>query len=144
MLSENYKIAVDASYENWAAISDAYRDAAKVGLGFAYEPDKDKQRTSLGRMPLRVGGYYRQLAFADKDGNDIDEMSLSCGVTMPLLSKVSRIDMGFQYVQRGNLSTNNLSDRSMFFLLGFTGFDFITKAKDNTAARDIPVKEEFE
>ncbi len=144
MLSKNYKIAVDAGVENWAAISDEYRDAAKVGIGLAYEPDKEKQRTSLGRMPLRLGAYYRQLAFADKDGKDIDEMSLSCGITLPLASKVSRIDLGLQFLQRGDLDQNQLSDSSVLFLLGFTGFDFITKAKDNTAARDIPVKEEFE
>ncbi len=144
MVTKNIKIAADLSYETWASISPKFRDTKKIGIGFAYEPDKDKQKTSIGDMPLRAGAYYRELAFKDKNGSAIDEMAVSCGLTLPLKTKVSRIDMGFQFLQRGKLGTNHLSDTSFMFMLGFTGFDFINKAKDNTAPRNIPIKEEFE
>ncbi|PKN74037.1 MAG: hypothetical protein CVU50_00235 [Candidatus Cloacimonetes bacterium HGW-Cloacimonetes-3] len=144
MATNNFKIAADVSYETWASISPQYRDTKKIGVGFAYEPDKDKQKTSFGNLPLRAGAYYRELAFKDKYGSAIDEMAVSCGLTLPLKSKVSRIDLGLQYLQRGDLGTNRLSDTSLMFMLGFTGFDLINKAKDNTAPRDIPIKEEFE
>ena len=138
------KIAADICYEPWSSISSDYRDTKKVGIGIAYEPDKDSHKTLIGSMPLRAGAYYRELAFNDKNGNTIDEMAVSCGLTLPLKSKVGRIDLGLQLLQRGKLSTNELSDTSLMFMLGFTGFDFMYKAKDNTAPREIPVKEEFE
>jgi hypothetical protein len=140
----NIKIATDVSYETWASISSTYRDTKKIGIGIAYEPDKDRQKTAIGSMPVRAGAYYRELAFKDKKGSDINEIALSCGLTLPLKSKVSRIDLGLQYLQRGNLSKNQLSDTSLMFMLGLTGFDFIYKAKDNTTPRSIPVKEQFE
>lgn len=143
-LGENFRIASDVSYETWETISKQYRNTAKVGVGLAFEPDQDEQRTSLGRMPLRLGASYRQLAFKDKAGKDIDETALSCGLTLPLKSKISRIDLGFQYLQRGQLSQNKLSDTSFMFMLGLTGFDIITRTKDNTAPRDIPIKEEIQ
>ncbi|MDD2229395.1 MAG: hypothetical protein PHY48_08290 [Candidatus Cloacimonetes bacterium] len=139
-----FKIAADVSYEPWSSVSSDYRDTKKIGVGIAYEPDTDRRKTVIAKLPLRAGAYYRELAFKDNQGNTIDEMAVSCGLTLPLKSKVSRIDVGLQFLQRGKLSTNGLSDTSLMFLLGFTGFDFMYKAKDNTAPRDIPVKEEFE
>lgn len=143
-ITDNYRVATDVSYETWESISKTYRNTAKLGVGFAYEPDQDEQRTTLGRMPLRVGASYRQLAFKDNQGEDIDETAISCGLTLPLKSKISRIDLGLQYLQRGQLSKNHLSDTSFMFMLGLTGFDLITRAKDNKAPRDIPIKEDIQ
>jgi len=143
-LGDNFRVATDLSYETWESISNAYRNTAKLGVGFAFEPEQDVQRTSFGRIPLRAGASYRQLAFKDRLGGDIDETVLSCGLTLPLKSKISRIDMGLQYVQRGQLSKNKLSDTSFMFMLGLTGFDIITGSKDNKAPRDIPVKEDIQ
>ncbi len=92
---------------------------------------------------MRIGASYRQLEFKDKDGNEIDELGLSCGLTFPLKREVNRIDMGFQYLKRGDLGSNKLSDTSFMFLLGFTGFDLISRSADRTAPRSIPQKEEM-
>ena len=83
------------------------------------------------------------MEFKDKDGNEIDELGLSCGLTFPLKREVNRIDLGLQWLKRGNLSSNHLSDTSIMLMLGFTGFDLITKGSDRTAPRDIPVKEDL-
>jgi len=136
-----FKVAIDATYEPWSNISDSYRDCVKAGIGLAYEPDPELHKTAFMKLPTRIGASYRQLEFADKDGNDIDELALSWGLTIPLKGEVNRIDLGLQYLKRGNLDTNNLSDTSLMFMLGFTGFDIISKAGNRSAPRDIPVKE---
>ncbi|MDY0150724.1 MAG: hypothetical protein RBS43_00450 [Candidatus Cloacimonas sp.] len=140
---QQIKLATDISYEPWSQINDSYRDCLKAGVGLAYEPDPEMHKTAFMKLPLRVGASMRQLAFKDKDGENIDEMAVSCGLTFPLKREVNRIDLGLQYLKRGNLATNKLSDTSIMLMIGFTGFDVMAKASDRTAPRDIPVKEEF-
>lgn len=140
---EQFKLAADVTYEPWSEISGSYRNSLKAGIGLAYEPDPELHKSAFMRLPLRLGGSYRQLEFKDKDGNEIDELGLSCGLTFPLKREVNRIDLGLQWLKRGNLSSNHLSDTSIMLMLGFTGFDLITKGSDRTAPRDIPVKEDL-
>lgn len=141
---DQLKLATDISYERWSNISDDYRDCYKIGLGIAYEPNLETHKKIFMRLPMRAGYAMRQLAFKDKNGKNIDEMTVSCGLTLPLKNKVDRIDLGFQYIKRGDLADNNLTDNSFMLMLGFTGFDFISKAPDRTAPRTIPEKEEVE
>lgn len=139
-----FKVATDLTYETHEEINSSYRNTLKAGLGLAYEPDPELHRSAFMKLPMRTGISYRQLAFPDRDGNDIDELALSMGITFPLKRDVNRIDLGLQYLKRGNLDTNGLSDTSLMLMLGFTGFDIISRAKDNTRPREIPVKEETE
>ncbi|HQO17928.1 MAG TPA: hypothetical protein PLJ85_01995 [Candidatus Cloacimonas sp.] len=141
---EQFKIAADISFEPWSSVSDSTRDCYKVGIGLAYEPDIKNHQKIFVKFPLRVGGSMRQLPFRDKDGKDIDETAISCGLTLPLKNDVDRIDLGFQYLQRGDLAKNNLSDTSLMLMIGFTGFDIISKAVDRTSPRYIPKKEDVE
>ncbi len=141
---EQFKITTDISFEPWESISSNYRDCYKAGIGFAYEPDTETHKHIFLKLPVRVGGSMRQLPFYDKNGKDINEYTVSCGLTLPLKNEVDRIDLGFQYLQRGDLSTNNLSDTSMMLMIGFTGYDIISKGKDKTAPRNIPEKEDIE
>ncbi len=139
--AKQIKVAVDATYEPWGNVSESYRDCLRAGIGLAYEPDPELHKNVFMKLPMRVGASFRQLEFPDKDGNDIDELALSYGLTFPLKMDVNRIDIGLQFLKRGNLDTNQLSDTSLMFMLGFTGFDIISKAGNRTAPRDIPVKE---
>ena len=141
---KQFKIAADISFEPWSSISDSYRDCYKAGIGLAYEPDTKIHKKIFVKLPLRVGGSMRQLPFRDKDGNDIDETAISCGLTLPLKNEVDRIDLGLQYLQRGDLAKNKLSDNSLMLMIGFTGFDIISKAVDRTSPRYIPEKEDVE
>jgi len=140
---QQFKLAADITYEPWNQLDSKYRNSLKAGVGLAYEPDPEQHKTAFMKLPMRLGASYRQLEFADKDGKDIDELGLSCGLTFPLKSEINRIDLGLQLLKRGNLSQNHLSDTSLMLMLGFAGFDLITKGSDRTAPRDIPVKEDM-
>lgn len=71
-------------------------------------------------------------------------MAYTAGLSIPLKNEVSRIDLAVQYLTRGSLEKNNLSDRSLMFMFGITGFDIISKAPDRTAPREIPKAEEIQ
>jgi len=138
------KVAVDANYEMYSEVDESYRDGIKLGLGLAYEPEKGQKYWYRG-IPLRAGLWYRQLPFKDARNNaDIDEMAYTMGFTLPLKNEVSRVDFALQYLSRGSLEENKLSDRSLMFSIGITGFDIFSKAPDRTAPRDIPIAEDLQ
>ncbi|HPF08973.1 MAG TPA: hypothetical protein PL020_04485 [Candidatus Cloacimonadota bacterium] len=143
LLHPQLKLAVDANYESYSTLEDEYRDGLKTGLGLAYEPESG-QKYWYRSIPLRMGGWYRQLPFQDKNSEYIDEMAYTAGLSIPLKNEVSRIDLAVQYLTRGSLEKNNLSDRSLMFMFGITGFDIISKAPDRTAPREIPKAEELQ
>lgn len=143
MLRPELKLAADAHYELWDKIApDTYEDAWKASLGLAYEPNPGKDKVLL-RLPLRGGLSYRHLPF-QSGGAGIDELGLSLGMSVVLKGNVNRIDLGLQWLKRGDLDSNGLTDTSYLLMLGFSGFDIISKAPNRTAPRDIPVKDDVE
>lgn len=141
---KNYKIATDLSYEDWTTVDQNYTQSFKAGIGFAYEPSQDVYKGVLGQLPWRGGLSWRKLPFKSSNDEEIDELALSLGLTFALKRDVNRIDLGLQYTRRGNLSVNELQDDSVMLMIGFTGFDILSKAPDRKAPRDIPEKEDTE
>lgn len=138
----NLKLAADLVYEDWTAVRIDGVKSMKLGVGFAYEPAREEYETGLGRIPYRAGLSWRNLPFRDQNGEEISELALSMGISLNLARTTNRIDLGFQYLRRGDLATNNLEDQSFMFMIGLTGFDIITKAPDRKAPREIPQAEE--
>lgn len=137
------KVASDFGFEFYSKTSDDLIDAWKWGAGVAYEPNMDRKKHWWEKIPLRAGYAYRQLAFSS-NGEDVNENTISAGLSVPLKNRINRLDMAFQYQIRGSLETNKLRDSSYMMMFGFTGFDIITTAPDRTAPRDIPKAEELE
>ncbi|KAF5043559.1 hypothetical protein DSECCO2_500970 [anaerobic digester metagenome] len=137
------KVSADLSYDLYSQVDDGMRDGMKLGLGMAYEPEVD-QRYWYRSIPLRLGYWYRQLPFEDNNGESIDEHAFTAGLSLPLRNKISRVDLAVQYLQRGSMDTNKLSDNSLMFMFGIIGFDIFSKAPDRTAPRDIPVAEDVQ
>ncbi len=140
--AKELKVAADLHYELWQEIDPAlYGNGWKLGLGLAFEPTRDNLAKPFTRLPLRGGISYRRLPF-EENSQPINELALSCGISFPLLGDVNRIDVGFQYTNRGKLQENRLADDSFLLMFGFTGFDVISRASDRRAPREIPVKED--
>ncbi|PKN75884.1 MAG: hypothetical protein CVU49_00505 [Candidatus Cloacimonetes bacterium HGW-Cloacimonetes-2] len=137
------KLSTDLNYEDWSKAGANYGEAYKLGLGIAYEPVQEEFDAGWGRLPYRAGISYRKLPFKDSDGNEINELGLSAGLTIPLKNNGNRFDLGFQYTKRGSLGTNGLEDQAFMMLFGFTGFDVLSKAPDRKAPREIPEAEEI-
>lgn len=139
-----FKVSADFHYEPWSDVDAAkYTDSWKLGMGVAYEPLADNHDSVLLKFPLRGGFSYRTLPFRSND-KAVDELALTLGLSFPLKGDVNRIDLGFQYLNRGNLEQNKLRDNSFLLMLGFTGFDILSKAPDRSAPREIPEKEDVE
>lgn len=141
IFNKEFKVATDFNYESYSEISNELRDSWKLGIGLAWEPEKDRKNHWWQRIPLRAGYSLRELSFPS-GGEYVEENTFSAGCSIALKNDINRLDMGIQYQLRGSLDSNQLQDRSFMLMLGFTGFDIITKAPDRTAPREIPEAED--
>lgn len=137
-----HKLNVEVRWEGWSQTDANSKDAIKLGLGWAYEPQAETRDSYWKKMSWRGGVSWRTLPF-QVAGADVNEIGFSLGSSFPLKRDINRLDVGIIALQRGSLAQNKLSDTSIMMVLGFTGFDIIGKASDRTAPREIPIKEEL-
>lgn len=137
-----FKVASDVNYEIWDDfMGEEYHNSWKVGLGFAYEP-KLGRKEFYKLIPIRTGFSLRELPF-DYNEEKIYEKSASVGFSIPLKSRIDKLDFAFEYLIRGDIDTNGIEDNSSMFMIGVSGFDIFRKVHRRTAPRDIPIKEDL-
>jgi len=133
---EKYKASFDGYYQIWQDTEDYDKNTLKLGLGFAYDP-LSGYGSWYEKIPLRIGGYYRELPF-DVNNEKIIEKALTFGFSIPLKSPNKKIEFTVNYTTRGDVDKHGLSDESVMFSLGITGFDIFKKRYKRIEHREIP------
>ena len=133
---ERYKASFDMHYDIWEDTNLYDKNVFKAGLGFAYDPLSGYGKW-YERIPIRLGGYIRELPF-EANNTKIAEQVVTFGTSIPLKSANKKIELAVQYLNRGNIDDNNLSDRSLIFTFGITGFDIFKKRPKKIEHREIP------
>lgn len=141
---EELKVASDFSFEAYSAVDDNMQDSWKLGMGIAYEPLSGNKKHWWKSFPARIGASYRTLPFVDSENEYVNETGFSAGFSIPLKREENRLDLALQYLKRGALDTNKLTESSYMLMIGLSGFDIISRAPDRTAPREIPVAEDFD
>ncbi len=137
-----FKVASDVNYELWDNfMGQDYHNAWKVGIGFAYEPKLGRQ-DFLKTIPIRTGFSLRELPF-DYNNEKIYEQSATIGFSLPLKSRIDKLDFAFEYLIRGDVNTHGIEDRSSMFMIGVSGFDIFRRVYTRKDPREIPVKEDL-
>lgn len=134
--TDYYKASFDLYYELWEQTETYDKNSFKAAFGLAYDP-AETQSVWWKSIPVRVGTYYRQLPF-EKNDTGIDEIALSWGTSIPLQSPNKQIDFAVTYLTRGNTNDHDLSDSSLMFTFGVTGFDIFSRRTRRIGHRDIP------
>jgi hypothetical protein len=133
---EKYKTSFDGYYQMWQDTEDYEKNTLKLGLGFAYDP-LSGYGSWYEKIPLRIGGYYRELPF-DVNDEKIIEKAITFGSSIPLKSHNKKIEFAVTYITRGDVDKHGLSDESLMFSFGITGFDIFKKRYKKIEHRDIP------
>ncbi len=90
--------------------------------GFEIVPNRNDIRYYLRRCSYRVGAYYEQ-AYYKLDGNTVNSMGITLGVTLPVFRWYNGLTLGVDFGQRGSLKTNMVRERYVSFVVGFNIFD---------------------
>lgn len=137
-----FKVAGDFHYEVWDTfLGQDYHNSWKAAIGFAYEP-KLGRKEFYELIPVRTGFSVRELPF-DYNNEKVYERSATIGFSLPLKSRIDKLDFAFEYMIRGDVDTHGIEDRSSMFMIGVSGFDIFRKVYTRTEPRDIPIKEDL-
>ena len=99
-----------------ASVSQSFR------AGFEIVPNRNDIRYYLRRCAYRAGVYYEQ-AYYKLDGNMVNSMGITLGVTLPVFRWYNGLTLGVDFGQRGSLKTNMTRERYVSFVVGFNIFD---------------------
>jgi hypothetical protein len=141
-LTRQFKGSMEFGYDLWADTGtyENGRNTMRAAIGFAFDP-LEHGNPWYGRIPARFGAQYRQLPF-QSDNADIDEITLSGGFSLPLVSTQRQVHFSAQYIMRGESSSNGYADRTVMISMSAVGFDFFSARKKKIEHRDIPMPDE--
>lgn len=100
-----------------AGVAEAYR------AGFEFVPNINDVRYYFRRCSYKAGAYYKNDYFL-VDGNKINSMGITLGMTFPVLKLYNNgISVGVDLGQRGSLQGDMIRERYVNFTIGLNGFD---------------------
>ena len=112
--NDGYSVTGTTTFSS--SVSQSFR------AGFEIVPNRNDIRYYLRRCAYRVGAYYEQ-AYYKLDGNMVNSMGLTFGVTLPVFRWYNGLTIGIDVGQRGSLKTNMVRERYVSFVVGFNIFD---------------------
>lgn len=90
--------------------------------GFEVVPNRNDIRYYMRTCAYRAGVYYDQ-AYYKLDGNKVNSVGITLGMTFPVFRWYNGISIGVDFGQRGSLRGNMVRERYVNFVVGFNIFD---------------------
>lgn len=90
--------------------------------GFEIVPNRNDVRYYLRRCAYRAGVYYDQ-AYYKLDGNNVNSVGLTLGITLPVFKWYNGISIGVDLGQRASKRNNMIRERYATFTVGFNIHD---------------------
>ena len=99
-----------------SAVSQSFR------AGFEIVPNRNDVRYYMKTCSYRVGFYYDQ-AYYKMDGNNVNSMGITLGMTLPVFKLYNGISIGVDLGQRASTRNNMIRERYATFNIGFNIHD---------------------
>lgn len=93
-----------------------------IRAGFSIVPNRNDIRYYLRRVTYRGGAYWDQ-AYYKLDGNTVNTIGLTFGITLPVFNWNNGLTLGVDVGQRGTTSGNMVRERFVKFNIGINIFD---------------------
>ena len=90
--------------------------------GFEFIPNRNDIRYYLKTCSYRVGVYYDQ-AYYKFDGNNVNSLGITLGMTLPVYQWHNGISVGLDMGQRASARNNMVRERYATFVIGFNIHD---------------------
>lgn len=97
-------------------VSNSYR------AGFEIVPNRNDVRYYFRRCAYRAGVYYDQ-AYYKLDGNNVNSIGMTLGITLPVYKWYNGISLGVDFGQRASKRNNMIRERYATFNVGFNIHD---------------------
>ena len=90
--------------------------------GFEYVPNRNDIRYYMRRCTYRVGAYYDR-AYYKLDGNNVNSVGVTFGLTLPIYRYYNGITLGVDIGQRASRRNDMIRERYAMFVIGFNIHD---------------------
>ena len=90
--------------------------------GFEFVPNRNDIRYYLKKCSYRFGAYYDQ-AYYKLDGNNVNSIGITFGMTLPVYQLYNGISIGVDMGQRASTRNNMIRERYATFVIGFNIHD---------------------
>lgn len=90
--------------------------------GFEIVPNRNDIRYFFKRCAYRAGVYYDQ-SYYKLDGNNVNSMGLTLGITLPVFRWYNGLTLGVDVGQRASARNNMIRERYAMFVIGFNIHD---------------------
>ncbi len=90
--------------------------------GFEIVPNRNDMRSYLKTCSYRIGAYYDQ-AYYKLDGNNVNSIGVTFGMTLPVFQWHNGISLGVDIGQRASKKNNMICERYATFHIGFNIHD---------------------
>ena len=90
--------------------------------GFEIVPNRNDIRSYLKTCSYRIGAYYDQ-AYYKLDGNNVNSIGVTLGMTLPVFQWHNGITLGVDVGQRASNRNNMIRERYATFFIGFNIHD---------------------
>lgn len=97
-------------------MSESYR------AGFEIIPNANDIRYYLKRCTYRAGFYYQKSYYA-VDGNQVNDIGLTLGASLPVFRLSNAMNFAVDFGQRSSTSGNMIRERYVNFTVGFNFYD---------------------
>ena len=108
--------AVSGSSVFSSTVSQSFR------AGFEFVPNRNDIRYYFKKCSYRFGAYYDQ-AYYKLDGNNVNSMGITFGMTLPVFELYNGISLGVDIGQRASTRNNMIRERYAMFVVGFNVHD---------------------
>lgn len=99
-----------------STVSNSFR------AGFEFVPNRNDIRYYFRTCTYRAGVYYDK-AYYKLDGNNVNSMGITLGMTLPVFKGHNGISIGVDMGQRGSLKDKMIRERYATFVIGFNIHD---------------------
>ena len=96
--------------------------AQSFRAGFEITPNRNDIRYYYRKCTYRAGVYHEQ-AYYRLDGNNVNSMGITLGVTLPVFRLYNGLTLGVDLGQRSNTKNNMIRERYAAFNIGFNIHD---------------------
>ena len=108
--------AVSGDSKFTSTVSQSFR------AGFEIVPNRNDIRYYMKKCSYRVGAYYDQ-AYYKLDGNNVNSMGVTLGITFPVFKGYNGVSLGVDIGQRASTRNNMIRERYAMFVIGFNIHD---------------------
>lgn len=108
--------AVNGQSSFTTTVSQSFR------AGFEFVPNRNDIRYYFRKCTYRFGAYYDQ-SYYKMDGNNVNSMGITLGMTLPVFRLYNGITLGVDLGQRASTRNNMIRERYATFNIGFNIHD---------------------